>query len=768
MILFMIILTLSTVVYYYVQNTIQKNTYEANKQVLFQMEYNISQMDDSLKKITLNAYNSVDVMSIMNNNNITEKDYLDISQKLDVLQKNILNFNPFIHSIYIYNNFNKRYFGTYMGMLTPDKTLENTLSNYKTVPKIMPIARKFDTGEYEKHKLEDVFTYTMYESTDSNNVLNGAVFVNVKSQWVIDNIKTIGSVSDDKSDGIFILTDHGEVISHGNSNAYVKKWLKDAYRGYTDNYISKGETFGFSTNKIGKEKYFTTFLYIKQANWIILKVQPEKQVFKNVYRLRNMIICITLIFIIFAAFLSLNISKKIYRPVDNLIKEVLATFKKGTDKENIKDEIKFLEEIFKQSIEAISSEVEDRNSNILNTYFLRNLLVDSSTMMSKEFEQAINNVNLPINLNRPMVVCVLKIDKLNKFNEEYREEDRDLYKYAILNVASEIVGKLFENVAIDTKSDHVAMIVNTEGAGSDFYREIIDMFEEIQMFIQKVFRFSISTAVSEMSDNGLEISKNYKLALNYSEYRYIYGEGCIITKDMIQENLSNNQFDYSYLQEKKLIEAIKDGNLTSAEKITESIFNEIRRQSYNNILLSSAKLVNTVKNTLIEYNKSKLQQLEFDFTILNNNILEFETIDELRTELFRLLKYGMETDKVEINEKHKILIDAIKDIVNANYSDSSFCAAVVADMLKVSLNHISKVFKNNTEISLVDYINEVRMKKAAELLESLDISVNQVMTRVGIDNESNFYRNFKKKFGTTPKEYVLNIQLSKTNKILKV
>ena len=108
------------------------------------------------------------------------------------------------------------------------------------------------------------------------------------------------------------------------------------------------------------------------------------------------------------------------------------------------------------------------------------------------------------------------------------------------------------------------------------------------------------------------------------------------------------------------------------------------------------------------------------------------------------------------------MIDTIHEIVYANYSDGNFCLSQIADFLKLSVAYISKVYRNYTGDSLSSFINMVRVEKAAELLEKTDLSVNQIMNRIGIDNESNFYRNFKKHFGSTPKEYALRIQMNKS------
>ncbi|WP_420872098.1 helix-turn-helix domain-containing protein [Cohnella rhizosphaerae] len=55
---------------------------------------------------------------------------------------------------------------------------------------------------------------------------------------------------------------------------------------------------------------------------------------------------------------------------------------------------------------------------------------------------------------------------------------------------------------------------------------------------------------------------------------------------------------------------------------------------------------------------------------------------------------------------------------------------------------------------------EVRLEQTMQLLEKGNFTVNEIMERTGFSNQSHFFRSFKKKFGTTPREYRLKKSLS--------
>ena len=66
---------------------------------------------------------------------------------------------------------------------------------------------------------------------------------------------------------------------------------------------------------------------------------------------------------------------------------------------------------------------------------------------------------------------------------------------------------------------------------------------------------------------------------------------------------------------------------------------------------------------------------------------------------------------------------------------------------------MSNFFKKKTGYALFEYINEVRIQKACDILRYSDRTVLEVAYEVGFNSISLFNRTFKKLRGTTPREY---------------
>ena len=105
---------------------------------------------------------------------------------------------------------------------------------------------------------------------------------------------------------------------------------------------------------------------------------------------------------------------------------------------------------------------------------------------------------------------------------------------------------------------------------------------------------------------------------------------------------------------------------------------------------------------------------------------------------------------------HDDLIKKIIDIINSEYMNQSLFVDSISDTLEMSPSYITRIFKQYTTKTILDYIIEVRMKKARDLLENKVYSISEIAEKTGFSNSSYFYKAFKRENGVTPNEYRKN------------
>ena len=77
----------------------------------------------------------------------------------------------------------------------------------------------------------------------------------------------------------------------------------------------------------------------------------------------------------------------------------------------------------------------------------------------------------------------------------------------------------------------------------------------------------------------------------------------------------------------------------------------------------------------------------------------------------------------------------------------------VASEFFITPNYLYRRFKEKKNKSVMQYLEEIRMKKAKELLKNTTLSVTEVAARTGYGDPNYFSRIFKKTCGKTPREF---------------
>jgi AraC-like DNA-binding protein/CheY-like chemotaxis protein len=92
-------------------------------------------------------------------------------------------------------------------------------------------------------------------------------------------------------------------------------------------------------------------------------------------------------------------------------------------------------------------------------------------------------------------------------------------------------------------------------------------------------------------------------------------------------------------------------------------------------------------------------------------------------------------------------------IIEQSYHDSHLSHATVARQVSLSSSALSVAFKAHVGCTFTEYRRNYRLDQAALLLRTTGHSIKEIWVRVGYNFGSNFYHQFKKRFGTAPSTY---------------
>jgi signal transduction histidine kinase/ligand-binding sensor domain-containing protein/DNA-binding response OmpR family regulator len=116
--------------------------------------------------------------------------------------------------------------------------------------------------------------------------------------------------------------------------------------------------------------------------------------------------------------------------------------------------------------------------------------------------------------------------------------------------------------------------------------------------------------------------------------------------------------------------------------------------------------------------------------------------------------YFADSAELSSNEKDAKFMQEFVRIIEENLDHTDMDVHYIASQLSMSRSKLYRKIKTMTDKSIIEFILSYKMKKAARLMIEDDISLRQIMDRIGIESQPYFTNAFKKEFGETPSAFI--------------
>ncbi len=238
--------------------------------------------------------------------------------------------------------------------------------------------------------------------------------------------------------------------------------------------------------------------------------------------------------------------------------------------------------------------------------------------------------------------------------------------------------------------------------------------------------------------NGLAIEPVNNLPVN------------IITRENVDDFLLKKP-EFSSVSLQLLTASILNGDETQVDKFFEDVYNTfveselITPEFFRGFSIE----VLSILIHLLRINDLDEQTLLSDFESLYKNLFNQKTPRKTLEWLCRISKDVIRTIMFEKRAESKI--DRIIRYVNRNYSEQ-LSLKVLSCQFNLSSTYLGRLLHDAIGMSFTTYLNDLRLRKAEELLRFKTLKACQVAKRVGYSNVSYFYTLFKKYKGFYPSQ----------------
>ena len=272
-------------------------------------------------------------------------------------------------------------------------------------------------------------------------------------------------------------------------------------------------------------------------------------------------------------------------------------------------------------------------------------------------------------------------------------------------------------------------------------------------------------AVGKSADRLSMLGHSYRTAVRANSFRYLY-DGHILDYQSLETRKENPSDSYredsvqlrnvniNALNPAILQKFLSSGLAEEVEDFIRDYFNAIGQEPMGSLVFRNYVVLNVRFSVL-----SFLKKLGCDDSEISgqetDNIVE-ETGKSIETAVAycgKMLKKAIVLRDENAGNQNRSVLKLAVDFIDHNYMDEEISLNKAAHVANVSANHFSALFSQNMGQTFTEYLTDLRMSKAKELLRCTAMRSSEIAGEVGYKDAHYFSYLFKKTQGMTPSEY---------------
>jgi two-component system response regulator YesN len=253
------------------------------------------------------------------------------------------------------------------------------------------------------------------------------------------------------------------------------------------------------------------------------------------------------------------------------------------------------------------------------------------------------------------------------------------------------------------------------------------------------------------SDNlriQLGISKSFcsfaDIKSAYREAKHAILDSFILGSKMIYKHNDGNDEKLSEIVQK--ISSIT--SLIQLRAILENIINDINNYLSLNID-NCCKLHNEIR---MQFKRLTNKNDYFEYLVPDSIISNYESFVDMLKSFIEQIDLDNGRGNTNISSK---LLKEILNYINENF-EKKIQLFAIAKMFFINPNYLSQLFKTNLNTSFTDYVTNLKIEKAKQLIENSDLTMCEISEQVGYDDYFHFSKVFKKKMDVSPSSFKKN------------
>lgn len=331
-------------------------------------------------------------------------------------------------------------------------------------------------------------------------------------------------------------------------------------------------------------------------------------------------------------------------------------------------------------------------------------------------------------------------------------EDQALKYFALLNITEEIADKRCLGLVFMHNDQVVVISVRETGDREIALQETMKILDEVRQNVERYLKFNITVSIGTVMKDVAKIKYSYEDAVLALDYRLILGNNRIICIDDVEKrSVENLRFDD--LKEHSLTRCIKVGTNQEIKETIDELFQGIEgAASVKEYQIYLLEILTCILKVAKDSNLN-VDEVFGDNFIPFTEINKFTTLEVAKHWLVELCTSMMNHIATDRQYSYKKLVGLAKEYTKNHYHEDDITINKVSSYLYISTGYFSSIFKKETKMTFVHYLNHIRIDAAKELLRTTDMKTFEIAEKVGYSDANYFSFSFRKNVGVSPRDY---------------
>lgn len=455
-------------------------------------------------------------------------------------------------------------------------------------------------------------------------------------------------------------------------------------------------------------------------------------------------------FLISSAF-SIYVAVSIYRPIRDLLISVGHSENSllPADKASFRDEFDLLAQSFQSTVartDEMVNVIESVRPIVLERLFMSLLRGEPA----ENIDQTLESINSRFRTNGRFVM--LALSALQKDTGSMDDVQRVLFDVSMLNTVKSLVEQECFNFPLHPTPDTTAFVLFFPEINSPHHisQTVIKIRKALKKRIT-AFPYTVVVGCGRIYLNIVDIKFSYEEARKDLERQI-----SLMNAGRRDETAEELTFDEHYFENRivQFMSSLDSSTTAQSCALIARILSELKEytSSPDSVHPVCHNLAAALTNRLLEIHTPIKDPIFTKHTVIHH-IDDIPNVDHLCQRMLAFCSEAIERVNA-YNEKrqHHYVTRAI-EYIDKYSADSSLSLNVVAQHIGINSSYLSRLFFEVKNIHFVDYLNEVRVQKAKEMLSDTALTINDIGVQTGFNSMSTFFRVFKKIEGATPGQF---------------